>query len=84
MTSPKRTVARVNFEISDELAGKLKSMPWGTRTTLIRILLEKIADSIEQHGQIMIGAIMSGEFTIEYTPGGVPSRNGTSKRGEAR
>jgi hypothetical protein len=76
MGTPKRTVARVNFEISDELAEKLKRLPWGTRTTLIRILLERIADAIEKHGEIMIGAIMSGEFAITYTPTiPVPNRN---------
>jgi hypothetical protein len=82
MTAVKRTAARVNFEISDELAEKLKRLPWGTRTTLIRILLERIADAIEKHGEIMIGAIMSGEFAIVYTPSmPVPPRNtSTGKR----
>ena len=80
MSTPKRVNSRVNFEISDELAVKLKRMPWGTRTTLIRILLEKIADAIEEHGEIMIGAIMSGEFTIRYEPANVPDRNGSSRR----
>jgi len=81
MATPKRTVARVNFEISDELSEKLKRLPWGTRTTLIRILLERIADAIEAHGEIMIGAIMSGEFSIVYTPSGhVPTRNEPARK----
>lgn len=63
-----KSVARFNFEVPEELAERLQRLPWGTRTKLMRILLEKIVESVEEHGEIMIGAIMSGEFTLSYVP----------------
>ncbi len=65
----KKDVARINFEIDKTLFDRLQTaLPWGFRTNLLRILLEKVADASEKHGEIMIGAFLSGEYTIEYRP----------------
>jgi len=61
-------MSRVNFEIPDDLFERCARLPWGFRTSLMRIILERIVDSIEKNGEIMIGAILSGEFSLEYTP----------------
>lgn len=66
--SKERSMARINFDVDPALFERLKRLPWGFRTTLIRVLLEKVANSIEQHGEIMIGAILSGEFELVHTP----------------
>ena len=63
-------VARINFEIPAETFDRLRILPWGFRTMLMRILLEKVADALDKYGEIVVGALLSGEFTIEYSPGG--------------
>jgi len=70
MTKPKkeRNMARVNFDVDPALFERLKKLPWGFRTTLIRVLLEKVADAVDKHGEIMIGAILSGEFELVHVP----------------
>lgn len=53
-----------------------KVIRWGMRAKLVQIVLERIVDSVEDKGPIMIGAILSGEFSIVFAPrDSVPNRD---------
>ena len=68
MKKKQRAMARISFDVAPELFKRLQRLPWGFRTTLIRVLLERVADAIDKHGEIMIGAILSGEFELVHVP----------------
>lgn len=59
---------RVSFLVPPELANRLNSIPWGVRSMLLRIMTEKLVDAFESQGQIMAGAVLSGEFELVYKP----------------
>ena len=55
---------RLNVEIPPELNEKMETMPPGTKSSIIRNVLEMIADSAEKNGPVVWGAILSGQFEI--------------------
>lgn len=55
---------RLSFSISKKLQEKSKSIPWGLKASLLRILLERIVDAGEEHGKMVYGAILEGEYDI--------------------
>ncbi len=55
---------RLSFSISNELFKKAKSIPWGLRASLLRILLEKTVDAGEKHGKLIYGAVLEGDYEI--------------------
>jgi hypothetical protein len=40
-----------------------KHIPWGTQSRIIRILILQIIDLVEKHGDIVLGALLSGKLT---------------------
>ncbi len=67
---------RVNFEIDNELNRRWQNcVQWGSRGPTLRMLVERMVESAEEHGQIMIGAILDGNFTFAYKPPAVPKRD---------
>ncbi|PWT71751.1 MAG: hypothetical protein C5B59_17380 [Bacteroidetes bacterium] len=80
MTSTKRII----FQVPVELAERMKiRIPWGFLPTLIRLFLEKLMDAIDKEGDIVIGAILSGQYTLEYTHK-KPSHSGTPTTGAGK
>lgn len=58
---------RVNFEIDYELNRRWQNcVQWGSRGPTLRRLVERMVEATEEHGQIMIGAILDGNFTFTY------------------
>lgn len=45
-----------------------KAISWGMRAKLVQIVLERMVDAIDAHGPVMIGAFLSGEFEIVFSP----------------
>ena len=41
-------------------------MPWGVRTRILAILLERILDAAEKYGSMIYGALLDGDFQITY------------------
>lgn len=55
---------RVSFLVPHALKERSKKIVWGGRSPALRVLLERLVDAVEKHGQQMIGAIIDGEFEI--------------------
>lgn len=76
---------RCNFAVPAPLFKRIKKLPWGVRANLIRIILEKLCDSIDAHGEVMIGAVLSGEYALVYQPkDSVQSLDSSSKKGRKK
>lgn len=69
---------RVSVDISRDLHSRLSKLPYGMRSEIMRRLLEMVADAIEKRGAIMVGAIMSGDFELDYIFPKVVSQHGTT------
>jgi hypothetical protein len=55
---------RVSIVISDEEQIRLhNSIPWGITNRILRVLLFKTLDLIDEHGEIVLGAIISGKLS---------------------
>jgi|TARA_R100000750_G_scaffold44090_1_gene29447 hypothetical protein len=57
---------RISFNIPGRLAERCKDMPWGIRTKIMTILLEKVLDAVTAYGSMIYGAILDGDFKIVY------------------
>lgn len=58
---------RVNFEVDRDLHAKIaRTFPYGMRGPVLRALVTAIADAVEEHGQMILGAVMSGDYKIVY------------------
>lgn len=44
----------------------LHAMPWGMRSELFRTILNLIVSLIEEHGPIIIGAILAGQVKLAW------------------
>lgn len=73
---------RMNFEVPETLFKRTQeALPWGVRANVIRAILEIIVRSVERDGQMILGAIMSGECRLVYDPpGSVPELNAQEKK----
>ena len=59
--------AHIHVQVDRSLHTRaLKLIPWGLRSEMFRKVLEVILDAIERHGQVMIGALISGRIRIVY------------------
>lgn len=60
----RKPACRICFETDKDLYEKSTKIPWGIRSALLRVLLEKIVESGEEHGSMIYGAILDGEFDL--------------------
>ena len=57
---PKITVA-----VTDEEQKRMQSLiPWGIQAAIIRLLINRVLDLIEAHGDVVLGALLSGKLTV--------------------
>jgi hypothetical protein len=55
---------RLSIEITNEEQIRMRNLiPWGLVSKVMRILFVQTLDLIEQHGEIVLGAIVTGKFT---------------------
>jgi hypothetical protein len=55
---------RLSIEISEEEQDRLhKLIPWGLMSRIMRILSSQVLDLVEQHGDIVLGALLTGKLT---------------------
>lgn len=57
---------RISFNIPKELQKKAEAMPWGVRTRILAILLERVLDAADKYGSMIYGALLDGDFEITY------------------
>ncbi len=58
---------RIAFHVSDEFYDEIaREVPWGFKAPLLRQLLKKSIDVAKEKGVLVYGAIIGGDFTIEY------------------
>lgn len=58
---------RIHLDIDRELHARAqKAIPWGMRRLILETILERVVAGIEKEGQIMLGAIVSGEYEMRY------------------
>jgi|TARA_Y100000310_G_scaffold345664_1_gene467911 hypothetical protein len=57
---------RISFNIPRKLQEKAEAMPWGVRTRILAILLERILDAADKYGSMIYGALLDGDFEITY------------------
>lgn len=56
---------RLSVLISDEEQIRMRNLiPWGMISRIMRLLLLQTLDLVEKHGVIVIGALVSGKFTV--------------------
>ncbi len=57
-------MSRLSINITDsEHTRMVNLIPWGIMGRIMRILLAQTLDLIEEHGDIVLGALMSGKLT---------------------
>ena len=60
--------ARVNFELDADVNRRLQLViQWGCKGPCLRILATRLVEAVEEHGQIMVGAILDGRFKLVPT-----------------
>lgn len=69
MSNEEDYMVRVNFELESSVNRRLqRSVQWGTKGPCLRILATKLVEAVEQHGQVMVGAVLDGNFELVYKP----------------
>lgn len=57
-------MARMSIEITDSEQDKLRRyIPWGVQSRIMRILAMQMVTLVERHGDIVLGALLSGKLT---------------------
>lgn len=75
----------INVQVPTDLYDEFKErVPWGLRMHLFRALLELILEAIRKDGEIIMGALMSGEFRITLARKDVQNMNKDTSNGPTR
>lgn len=65
MTYDPDTTYRLTVDIGRDLKEKMdRLLPWGLKGRVVSIVLETILNVVEQHGEIAIGALVSGRVSV--------------------
>lgn len=60
---------KISVDVDREFHHRMqKALGWGIKARLVRCILEMIVEAVERQGEVIIGAILSGEYRIVYTP----------------
>ncbi len=65
-TESKDPIHRLSLRIDSALYERVEKMPWGVKSIILRILLEKVCDAADDQGTMIYGAIMDGSFNLVY------------------
>jgi hypothetical protein len=58
-------VARLSIVITDEDQARLhRYIPWGLQSRIMRVLVMRMIDLVEKHGDIVLGAFLSGQLSV--------------------
>lgn len=67
----KRIVVRVPDDLFDDVA---RTLPYGVRRHVVEGVLRLVVDTIDEHGEIAIGAMMAGKFRLSLDINDGPDR----------
>lgn len=60
---------KITTVLPDATYKRIKRLiPWGLRKHLMTGVIETVLDAVEQHGEVVVGALMSGKFRLEWEP----------------
>lgn len=72
-------LVRLTIEVDRDFHNRLDTaFPWGSRTRITRLVLYRMVEAVERGGPAMLGALMSGEFALEFDPAALPVPLGDS------
>ena len=57
---------RISFHTKVPLYEKSQKIPWGIRSAVLRILLERVIDAADKKGEMIYGAVLGGDFTLVF------------------
>jgi len=55
---------RISITLDLDLHERLKKMPYGIRSEVIRVLIRRVLDAGEKGGSAVYGAVLDGDFDI--------------------
>ena len=66
---------RLSIDITEEDQTRMRHLiPWGLMNRIMRILLLQTLDAVEHHGDIVLGALLSGQLSaLDLLKKGGPS-----------
>lgn len=59
---------RLAFEVDEELAERLRKLPWGLKTAILRKTLEMVADAYERQGSMFLAAMLDDQLAFTAKP----------------
>lgn len=69
MTSPNDYRPRLSVEITEEQSRALgRLIPWGAKNELFRVIIDDVIAILEEHGAIMIAAILTKQLKVNDLP----------------
>lgn len=57
-------MSRFNLEMNPRLATRLRRVPAGFRSAIVRTFLEQLCTSYEQHGEAVLGVLVAGDYEL--------------------
>ena len=59
---------KITVEIPQDLHEEMKrTLPWGFRRHVLEAVLRLVMRAVREDGEIVIGAIMAGEYQLKWT-----------------
>jgi len=55
---------KIIFDVEDDLWARQRGIPWGVKTKVLAKVLERLLDSVDEHGAAVYGFILDGKFDI--------------------
>ena len=56
---------KITVSVTDEEQKRMQSLiPWGIQAAIIRLLINRVLDLIEEHGDVVLGALLFGKLTV--------------------
>ena len=57
---------RVNFHVDRTLNQRIEvKVPWGMKAHLMRAIMVMVADALDKHGDVVLGAILAGNMELK-------------------
>ena len=70
---PNEYVPRLSIEITEEAFQRMTNrIPWGLRSKVMAMLLDDLLDLVEEHGEIVIAAILERSIATRNILKGLP------------
>ena len=57
---------RISFPVDSDLYKRARTVPWGLRSAVLRVLLDKAIKAAEREGNMIYAAICDGDFELVY------------------